>query len=243
MRASSSIDAGSGIPSRACLVPRLAAEEQTPEGARGAHAPLHAGHHRLPGRRQGRRPVLRLDRRGERRAREDAPFGPCRGSSRHRAARVAVVFQHRRTAHPRGGNGPKPFAAVVADGFDIPAYREGRFPGGPVSRFPSRRGVLAGREIAFNLVDQRALLLERQLRLSQVTRLAEDGLQTPILTTRMDLPALQVACPMSTRWRQEPLRVPEGGARSRRLGRPQDDPGQPEAAGGPAPLVPRPRPG
>ena len=40
-------------------------------------------------------------------------------------------------------------------------------------------------------------------RLRQVTRLAEDGPQTPILTHRRDWPPAQVACWRFARWRQE----------------------------------------
>jgi hypothetical protein len=46
-------------------------------------------------------------------------------------------------------------------------------------------------------------LLKGKLRLRQVTRLAEDGHQTPILTNRRDLPPAQVAYRMFARWRQE----------------------------------------
>jgi hypothetical protein len=46
-------------------------------------------------------------------------------------------------------------------------------------------------------------LLHGKLRLRQVTRLNESGHQTPILTSRRDLPALAVAYRMFERWRQE----------------------------------------
>jgi hypothetical protein len=46
-------------------------------------------------------------------------------------------------------------------------------------------------------------LLKGRLRLRQVTRLAEDGHQTPILTSRRDLPPAQVAYRTFERWRQE----------------------------------------
>ena len=45
-------------------------------------------------------------------------------------------------------------------------------------------------------------LLNGELRLRQVTRL-KDGHQTPILTSRRDLSALEVAFRMFERWRQE----------------------------------------
>ena len=46
-------------------------------------------------------------------------------------------------------------------------------------------------------------LLKGKLRLRQVTRLMENGHQTPILTSRRDLAAAQVAYRMFDRWRQE----------------------------------------
>ena len=42
-----------------------------------------------------------------------------------------------------------------------------------------------------------------KLRLRQVTRLKENGHQTPILTNREDLPAAQIAYRMFNRWKQE----------------------------------------
>ena len=53
------------------------------------------------------------------------------------------------------------------------------------------------------LADQEVRLLKGRLRLRQVTRLMDNGHQTPILTSRRDLPAAQVAYRMFDRWRQE----------------------------------------
>jgi hypothetical protein len=53
------------------------------------------------------------------------------------------------------------------------------------------------------LADQEVRLDRRRLRLRQVTRLMEDGHQTPILTSRRDLAAAEVAYWMFNRWRQE----------------------------------------
>jgi len=53
------------------------------------------------------------------------------------------------------------------------------------------------------LADQEVRLLKGKLRLRQVTRLMDNGHQTPILTSRRDLPAAQVAYRMFDRWRQE----------------------------------------
>ena len=53
------------------------------------------------------------------------------------------------------------------------------------------------------LADQSVRLLKGKLRLRQVTRRMDNGHQTPILTSRTDLPAAQVAYRMFGRWRQE----------------------------------------
>lgn len=64
-------------------------------------------------------------------------------------------------------------------------------------------GNFDGRKVTYTLADQGVSLLKGKLRLRQVTRLSEDGHQTPILTSRRDLSALEVAYRMFERWRQE----------------------------------------
>jgi len=110
--------------------------------------------------------------------------------------RLTVVFD-------RGGWSPKLFATLVAAGFDLLTYRKGRCPRLPRSRFCERKGVIDGRAIEYTLADQGIYLLRGKLRLRQVTRLSEDGHQTPIVTSRRDLPAVEVAYRMFERWRQE----------------------------------------
>lgn len=110
--------------------------------------------------------------------------------------RVTVVFD-------RGGYSPKLFKKLIAEDFDILTYRKGRFRRVPRKRFQEHRAILDGREITYKLADQNVLLLKRKLRLRQVTRLCDDGHQTPILTSRRDLPAVEIAFRMFERWRQE----------------------------------------
>ena len=110
--------------------------------------------------------------------------------------RLTVVFD-------RGGWSPKLFAKLVAAGFDLLTYRKGRFRRLPRSRFCEYKGVINGRAIQYMLADQGVHLLGGKLRLRQVTRLSENGHQTPIVTSRRDLPALEVAYRMFERWRQE----------------------------------------
>jgi len=110
--------------------------------------------------------------------------------------RLTVIFD-------RGGWSPKLFAKLVAAGFDLLTYRKGHFPRLPKSRFCEHKGEINGRTIKYMLADQGVYLLGGKLRLRQVTRLSEDGHQTPIVTSRRDLPAVEVAYRMFERWRQE----------------------------------------
>jgi transposase len=110
--------------------------------------------------------------------------------------RLTVVFD-------RGGWSPKLFLKLIAAGFDLLTYRKGRFPLLPRSRFIEHQGVINGRTITYTLADQGVHLLGGKLRLRQVTRLSDNGHQTPIVTSRRDLPALEVAYRMFERWRQE----------------------------------------
>ncbi|NUN92449.1 MAG: transposase [Verrucomicrobiae bacterium] len=110
--------------------------------------------------------------------------------------RTTVVFD-------RGGYSPKLFMKILAEGFDLLTYRKGRWR--KVSRrlFKKHRATLDGREVAYPLADQAVRLLKGKLRLRQVTRLGENGHQTPVLSSRRDLPALKLAYRMFERWRQE----------------------------------------
>jgi DNA-binding CsgD family transcriptional regulator len=110
--------------------------------------------------------------------------------------RLTVVFD-------RGGWSPKLFAKLVAAGFDLLTYRKGRFRLLPRSRFRLHKGVINGRAIEYTLADQGVHFLEGKLRLRQVTRLSPNGHQTPIVTSRRDLLAVEVAYRMFERWRQE----------------------------------------
>lgn len=110
--------------------------------------------------------------------------------------RLTVVFD-------RGGYSPKLFQQILAADFDLLTYRKGRYPPIARKRFQARRTRHGGRTISYVLADQEVRLLKGQLRLRQVTRLMDNGHQTPILTSRRDLPAAQVAYRMFDRWRQE----------------------------------------
>jgi transposase len=111
--------------------------------------------------------------------------------------RVTIVFD-------RGGWSPKLFQQLIADGFDILTYRKGRTRRRLRWEFREHRAVLDGREVVYQLADHGIRLLRGKLELRQVVRLAEDGKhQTQIVTSRHDLPAIEVAYRMFSRWRQE----------------------------------------
>ena len=110
--------------------------------------------------------------------------------------RVTVGFD-------RGGYSPKLFLQILAAGFDLLTYRKGRYPRIPRQRFQPRRTRFEGRTLTYVLADQEVRLLKGKLRLRQVTRRMDNGHQTPILTSRRDLRAAQVAYHMFDRWRQE----------------------------------------
>jgi len=110
--------------------------------------------------------------------------------------RLTVVFD-------RGGYSPKLFQQILAAGFDLLTYRKGRYPRIPRKRFQTCRTRRDGRTLTYVLADQEVRLLKGKLPLRQVTRLMDNGHQTPILTSRRELPAAQVAYRMFDRWRQE----------------------------------------
>jgi len=110
--------------------------------------------------------------------------------------RLTIVFD-------RGGWSPKLFKKLLDLTFDILTYRKGKSRRIAASRFVLRRTRIEGRKVEYRLHDQAVRLLKGKLRLRQVTRLADDGHQTAVITSRWDLPDIQVAYRMFQRWRQE----------------------------------------
>lgn len=111
--------------------------------------------------------------------------------------RVTIVFD-------RGGWSPGLFQKLIADGFDILTYHKGRARKRLRWEFREHRAVLEGREVVYRLADHGIHLLGGKLELRQVVRLSDDGHhQTQIVTSRRDLPAIEVAYRMFERWRQE----------------------------------------
>jgi hypothetical protein len=110
--------------------------------------------------------------------------------------RVTIVFD-------RGGWSPELFRKLLAMDFDIMTYRKGRVRRIAEKRFVLRTAKLDGRPVKYLLNDQPVRFLRGKLRLRQVTRLTDNGKQTPILTSRWDLRDIVVAYRMFERWRQE----------------------------------------
>jgi DNA-binding CsgD family transcriptional regulator len=111
--------------------------------------------------------------------------------------RVTVVFD-------RGGWKPELFNQIVNDlGFDILTYRKGKSERIDAKWFKKHEAVIDGRQVEYTLHDQHVTFLDGKLKLRQVTRLNSDDHQTQIITSRFDLPAVEVAFRMFERWRQE----------------------------------------
>ena len=113
-----------------------------------------------------------------------------------RKRRVTVVFD-------RGGWSPKLFAKLIRRGFDILTYRKGQWKKVPRGRFRTVEKRIEGRRVSYELNERTIRLLKGRLRLRQITRLCARDHQTPVVTSRFDLTAVELAYRMFERWRQE----------------------------------------
>ena len=109
--------------------------------------------------------------------------------------RITIVFD-------RGGFSPKLFGKIIADGFDVLTYRKGHWKKLARRRFQECRVTVDGADVSYHLADHE-VRFGKTLTMRQVTRLSGDGHQTPILTSRRDLPVAEIAARMFARWRQE----------------------------------------
>ena len=110
--------------------------------------------------------------------------------------RVTIVFDH-------GGWSPKLFHKMIDEGFDILTYRTGKARRIHERRFVRRRARLDGHWVSYDLHEQPVRFLKGKLRLRQITRLCDNGHQTQIITSRLDLRDIEIAWRMFERWRQE----------------------------------------
>ena len=108
------------------------------------------------------------------------------------AGRMTIVFD-------RGGWSPETFERWASEGFDVLTYRKGRYASWPEKDFSEVEDL-----------SSEALLSERETRIGknrfgmrEVRRLCANGHQTSIVTTRRDLPMVEVASRMFARWNQE----------------------------------------
>jgi len=110
--------------------------------------------------------------------------------------RVTVVFD-------RGGWSPKLFVKLIRSGFDILTYRKGKWKKIPRGRFRTVQKRIEGRTVSYELDERNIRLLNGRLRMRQITRLCARDHQTPVVTSRFDLTAVELAYRMFERWRQE----------------------------------------
>ncbi|MDT7594935.1 MAG: hypothetical protein QOJ06_481 [Pseudonocardiales bacterium] len=114
--------------------------------------------------------------------------------------RATVIFD-------RGGWSPATFAALLAAGFDILTYRKGPFDPLPAGAFSAQTYRDPDGEVRDYTLAETTVALplpaNQHLSLRQIHRLAEGGVQIPILTSRTDLTASEVCWRLSARWRQE----------------------------------------
>jgi len=110
--------------------------------------------------------------------------------------RVTIVFD-------RGGWSPALFQRLLEANFDILTYRKGKGRRIAAHRFSLRSACFEGHTVEYQLHDQPVRFLKGKLRLRQVTRLGDDDHQTCVITSRWDLPDIEVAYRMFERWRQE----------------------------------------
>jgi len=114
--------------------------------------------------------------------------------------RVTVVFD-------RGGWSPALFARMDADGFDVLTYRKGTVEPVAAELFTRVEAPDSGGRDHYDLADTEVIVGTKRLAMRQVTRRKVDRKgkehQTHIVTTRRDLPAVQVAWRMFERWQQE----------------------------------------
>lgn len=120
-----------------------------------------------------------------------------------RQVRAAIGERQVTIVFDRGGWSPKLFLSMIQEGFDLLTYRKHKGRLINERRFVRRRAKLDGHWVAYDLHDQPVRFLNGKLRIRQITRLCDSGLQTQIMTSRWDLRDIEVAHRMFERWRQE----------------------------------------
>ena len=109
--------------------------------------------------------------------------------------RITVLFD-------REGWSPKSFKRWAATGFDVITYRKGRYEPWPEERFVKVEDTSQTPTVHYRLAEQQTTLA-KGFTMREVRRLCDNGHQTSVMTTRRDLPMVEVASRMFARWRQE----------------------------------------
>lgn len=123
--------------------------------------------------------------------------------------RITVIFD-------RGGFSAKLFQRLIEKGVDVITYRKGKTRKMPISMFQRQRQKIDGQWREYELCDRPRVRVGRlrskgkkdqdkpqYLWMREVRVLRDDGRQTPILTNRTDLQAVEVPYRTFRRWRQE----------------------------------------
>ncbi len=106
--------------------------------------------------------------------------------------RVTVVFD-------REGWSPETFRRWAAEGVDVMTYRKGHYSPWPEEGFTTVEDPASG--VRYRLAERETGLGEKRFKMREVRRLCDNGHQT--VTTRRDLPTVEVASRMFARWNQE----------------------------------------
>ena len=109
--------------------------------------------------------------------------------------RVTLIFD-------REGWSPKTFKKWKEAGFDVLTYRKGKYNDWQRRCFKEVAVEVCGRKVNY-LLAERMTRVARGLRMREVRRLCDDGHQTSVMTTRLDLSIETVALRMFSRWQQE----------------------------------------
>jgi transposase len=122
--------------------------------------------------------------------------------------RVTVIFD-------RGGFSAKLFSRLIDAGFDVITYRKGKTQKRPRKHFAVQQQKIDGVEQNYEVCDRPRVRVGKRAKqdtdggegkyfwMREVRVQREDGRQTPILTNRKDLTAVETAYRMFNRWRQE----------------------------------------
>jgi hypothetical protein len=109
--------------------------------------------------------------------------------------RVTIIFD-------REGWSPPSFARWFENGVDVITYRKGRYAPWAEDSFIETRWQANGQPVIYRL-GERSVMVSKNFWMREVRRHCDSGHQSSVMTTRQDLPAVQIAGRMFSRWTQE----------------------------------------